>query len=47
MRDADSNKFMTALAIIATPFALGAFMLAWSSAGQFAAEDLKLRTLGD
>jgi hypothetical protein len=47
MRDTDSNKFMTALAIIATPFALGAFMLAWSSAGQFAAEDPKLRTLGD
>jgi S1-C subfamily serine protease len=42
MRDTDSNKFVAALAIIATPFALGAFMLAWAPAGQFAAEDPKL-----
>ena len=41
MRDTDSNKFVAALAIIATPFALGAFMLAWAPAGQFAAEDPK------
>ena len=42
MRDTDSNKFVAALAIIATPFALGAFMLAWAPAGQFAAQDPKL-----
>ena len=41
MRDSDSNKFVAALAIIATPFALGAFMLAWAPAGQFAAQDPK------
>ena len=41
MRDSDSNKFVAALAIIATPFALGAFMLAWSPAAQFGAEDPK------
>lgn len=41
MRDTDSNKFVAGLAIIATPFALGAFMLAWAPAGQFAAEDPK------
>ena len=41
MRDTDSNKFVAALAIIATPFALGAFMLAWAPAGQFGAEDPK------
>ena len=41
MRDTDSNKFVAALAIIATPFALGAFMLAWAPAGQFAAQDPK------
>jgi hypothetical protein len=33
MRDSASNKFVAALAIIATPFALGAFMLAWAQAG--------------
>ena len=33
---------MAALAIIATPFALGAFMLAWALAGQFASQDPKL-----
>ena len=42
MRNTDSNKFVAALAIIATPFALGAFMLAWAPAGQFAAQDPKL-----
>lgn len=41
MRNTDSNKFVAALAIIATPFALGAFLLAWAPAGQFAAEDPK------
>ena len=41
MRDSDSNKFVAALAIIATPFALGAFMLAWSPAVQYGLEDPK------
>jgi serine protease Do len=41
MRDSDSNKFVAALAIIATPFALGAFMLAWSPAAQYGAQDPK------
>jgi len=41
MRDTDSNKFVAALAIIATPFALGAFMLAWSPAAQYGAQDPK------
>ena len=35
MNDSASNKFVAALAIIATPFALGAFMLAWSPSEQF------------
>ena len=47
MRNTDSNKFVAALAIIVTSFSLDAFLLAWAPAGQFAAEDLKLRTLGD
>jgi hypothetical protein len=42
MKDSASNKFVAALAIIATPFALGAFMLAWAPAGQFVAQDPKL-----
>jgi serine protease Do len=42
MRDSASNKFVAALAIIATPFALGAFMLAWSPAVQYRLEDPKL-----
>ncbi len=41
MRDSASNKFVAALAIIATPFALGAFMLAWSPAAQYGLEDPK------
>jgi hypothetical protein len=41
MRDSASNKFVAALAIIATPLALGAFILAWAPAGQFAAENPK------
>ena len=32
MRDTDSNKFIAYLAIIATPFALGAFLLSWAPA---------------
>ena len=35
----DTNKFIAYLAIIATPFALGAFFLAWSPAQQFSNED--------
>lgn len=35
----DANKFIAYLAIIATPFALGAFFLAWSPAQQFSNED--------
>jgi serine protease Do len=41
MKDSASNKFVAALAIIATPFALGAFMLAWSPAAQYGAQDPK------
>jgi len=41
MRDTDTNKFVAALAIIATPFALGAFMLAWSPAVQYEQQDPK------
>lgn len=39
MRDTDSNKFVSYLAIIAAPFALGAFFLAWAPSAQFASED--------
>ena len=35
MTNSASNKFVAVLAIIATPFALGAFMLAWSPSDQF------------
>jgi serine protease Do len=35
----ETNKFIAYLAIIATPFALGAFVLAWSPAQQFGNED--------
>ena len=38
MRD-DANKFVTYLAIIAAPFALGAFFLTWAPSAQFANED--------
>lgn len=34
----DVNKFIAYLAIVATPFALGAFLLAWSPAQQFSNE---------
>ena len=39
MRDTDSNKFIALLAIIATPFALGAFLLTWAPSIQYAHED--------
>ena len=35
----ESNKFATYLAIIAAPFALGAFFLTWAPSAQFASED--------
>ena len=35
MTDLASNKFVAMLAIIAVPFALGAFMLAWAPSDQF------------
>lgn len=35
----ENNKFIAYLAIIATPFALGAFLLAWFPAQQFSNED--------
>jgi hypothetical protein len=38
MRD-DSNKFVTYLAMIAAPFALGAFFLTWAPSAQYASED--------
>ena len=53
MRDSASNKFVAALAIIATPFALGAFMLAWSPSDQFHNSDpqhdgyVQPRSVGD
>jgi hypothetical protein len=47
MGHTDLNEFVAALAIISTPFALGAFMLAWAPAGQYVAEGSKLWTLGD
>jgi S1-C subfamily serine protease len=34
-----SNKFVAAVAIIAAPFALGAFLLAWSPAGKYQLTD--------
>jgi serine protease Do len=35
----DSNNFIAHLAIIAAPFALGAFLLTWAPSAQFASED--------
>jgi S1-C subfamily serine protease len=35
----DSNKFIAYLAIIATPFALGAFLLTWAPSMQYSNED--------
>ena len=39
MRDTDSNKFIDLLTIIATPFALGAFLLTWAPSIQYMNED--------
>jgi len=39
MKDSDPNKFVAYLAIIAAPFALGAFLLTWAPSMQFANED--------
>jgi hypothetical protein len=39
MRDIDSNKFITYLAIIATPFALGTFLLSCAPSIQYANEN--------
>jgi serine protease Do len=39
MRDTDSDKFVAFLAIIAAPFAIGAFLLGWAPATQYANED--------
>lgn len=39
MRDTDSNKFVALVAIIAAPFALGAFLLTWAPSGQYSNED--------
>ena len=39
MRETDPNKFIAFLAIIATPFALGAFLLAFGPAAQYVNED--------
>ena len=53
MTNSASNKFVAALAIIATPFALGAFMLAWSPSEQFHRSDphhdgyVQPRSVGD
>lgn len=35
----ESNNFIAYLAIIATPFALGAFILTWSPFAQYTSED--------
>lgn len=53
MTNSGSNKFIAALAIIATPFALGAFMLAWAPSDQFHRSDphhdgyVQPRSVGD
>lgn len=39
MKDTNSNKFVAYLAIIATPFALGAFLLTWAPSIQYAHEN--------
>jgi len=39
MKNTDSNKFIAFLAIIATPFALGAFLLTWAPSAQYSYED--------
>jgi len=35
----EPNKFVTYLAIVAAPFALGAFFMAWAPSAQYASED--------
>ena len=53
MSPSDSNKFVAALAIIAVPFALGAFFLAWAPSDQFHRSDprrdgyVQPRSVGD
>ena len=39
MTETPSNKFIAFVAIVATPFALGAFLLAWAPAQQFSETD--------
>ena len=39
MKNTEPNKFVVYLAIIAAPFALGAFFLTWAPSAQFANED--------
>jgi S1-C subfamily serine protease len=41
MSETPSNKFIAFVAIVATPFALGAFLLAWAPAQQFSNTDPK------
>ncbi len=53
MNESPSNKFVAMLAIIAVPFALGAFVLAWSPSDQFHKSDpefdgyVQPRSVGD
>lgn len=53
MTNSASNKFVAALAIIATPFALGAFILAWGPSDQYQKSDphfdgyVQPRSVGD
>jgi len=39
MSESPSTKFIALVTIVAAPFALGAFMLAWSPAQQFSNTD--------
>ncbi len=39
MSQTEPNKFVTYLAIVAAPFALGAFFIAWAPSAQYASED--------
>lgn len=39
MKNESATKFIAFLAIIATPFALGAFVLAWAPASQYSFTD--------
>jgi hypothetical protein len=53
MNESPTNKFVAMLAIIAVPFALGAFVLAWSPSEQFHNSDphhdgyVQPRSVGD